>query len=118
MPKRAPKDKWDAEELDLLKHALSSYRPGRVNYAEITARYFAYRSTEEVRKRCVVLRDRARRLERWRELERWRKSREEDTQLLLEAAAVCTSMLPHDGKLHPELVWVPPEFAELESIQL
>ena len=116
MPSRAGKDQWDAAELALLEHVLSLYGPRKVNYKEIATRFFEHRSVAEVRKRCIVERDRARRLERWRETERWRKVRAEDTQALLEAAAVCTSMLPHDGKLHPEVVWVPSEFADLETL--
>jgi hypothetical protein len=116
MPGRAGNDHWDAVELALLEQALAQYEPRKVNYKEIATRFFRHRSVVEVRKRCIVIRDRARRLERWREMERWRKLRAEDTQALLEAAAVCTSMLPHDGKLHPEVVWVPTEFADLETL--
>jgi hypothetical protein len=53
-----------------------------------------------------VLRDRERRRERWREL-----------QHSLELTDTANKPLHEDsGQLHPTLVWVPPEYHELETL--
>ena len=113
---RASRATWDDAELGLLNYAMSLYAPRKVDYGAI-AHLFKGRSVAEVRKRGIVLRDRARRLERAREAARWSKPAPDDEQSSLEATSRA-ALIPHDGKLHPELVWVPPEYSELETMQL
>ena len=102
---RAPKAVWSERDTALLQYAVSCYEHRKVNYAAV-ALLFVNRSVKDVKKRCAVLRDRERRRERWRELQNG-----------LETADTASKPLHEDnGQLHPTLVWVPPEFHELEEL--
>ena len=102
---RAPRAVWSERDTALLQYAVSCYERRKVDYAAVT-RLFANRSVKDVKKRCAVLRDRERRRERWRELQGCSEPTEPPSnQPPLE-----------DGKLHPALVWVAPEWHELETL--
>jgi hypothetical protein len=102
---RAPKAVWSDRDTALLQYAVSCYEQRKVNYAAV-AKLFADRSVKDVKKRCAVLRDRERRRERWREL-----------QAHMELTETANTPSPEDdGQLHPEVVWVPPEPHELETL--
>ena len=64
---RAPKAVWSEYDTELLKWAVSRYHYRQVNYTAI-ARIFPDHTAMDIKRRCAVLRDRARRLERWRAL--------------------------------------------------
>ena len=102
---RAPKAVWSERDTALLQYAVSCYEYRKVDYAAVT-RLFANRNVKDIKRRCAVLRDRERRRERWREL-----------QGCAEPTEAPSKSLPlEDGQLHPTLVWVAPEWYELETL--
>lgn len=109
---RAPKAVWNDRDINILQWAVSFYERRHVDYATI-ARFFAGRTAKDVKKRCAVLRDRERRLKHWRA---WNGV----------AVASCDApptpqnvpVVPHDGRLHPTLVWQATEWHDLETLKL
>ena len=109
---RAPRAVWNDHDTEVLKWVVSFYEYRHVDYTAI-ARLFTSRTARDVKKRCAVLRDRERRLERWRELSGF-------------AAESCGApptpqdfpVVAHDGRLHPTLVWKAAEWHDLETLKL
>lgn len=114
--KRAPKAVWSDRDTKILVWLVSFYKRRHVDYAAI-ARVFADRSAKDIRKRCAVLRDHERRQER--ELERRHACNEFDVEPCSPPFAhQNVSVEPHDGRLHPALVWKATEWHDLETLTL
>ena len=108
---RAPKAVWSEDDTELLKWAVSRYQHRHADYGAI-ALLFPGRTAMDIKRRCAVLRDRARRLERWRELN--------DLLAPCDDPPSPNSVLeiPRAVWLHPALVWVPAEWHDLETLKL
>ncbi len=113
MDARAPWSQWTEVELDVLRYLLHVYGHRRLNYTRV-ARLFENRTAAEVRYRATCMRDLAR-----------RKARRAERRALLACAEEATSptsvvdqLLPREGQLHPEVVWVPPTVEEIGQINL
>jgi len=101
LPMRAPKSKWSGAELAVLRHLLQLYGFGAMDYANATC-LFTDRTVDDIKKRCVCIRDQDR-----------RKAR---TQ---EPTSPCSVVhLPYAGELHPSVVWVPPTGLEIGPMNL
>jgi hypothetical protein len=108
MSRRAPKSRWSAQELDVLKYLLVIYGYRELNYKR-AARLFENRTAAEIKKRCVCIRDFERRKQR-RALEQQVQNEEVWLQSLATTAtttADAKQLLPPEGRLHPDVVWVP-----------
>ena len=114
--KRAPKAVWSDRDTNILAWLVSFYKRRHVDYTAI-ARVFANRTAKDIRKRCAVLRDHQRRQERHLELQHARNEFDMepcDSPLAHQNASVG----PHDGRLHPALVWKATEWHDLETLTL
>ena len=113
MDTRAPRPHWSATELDVLRHLLHVYGHRRLNYTRV-ARLFENHTPAEVKHRATCMRDLARR----------KKRRAERHALLARAedpaspTSVVDQLLPLEGQLHPEVVWVPPTVEEIGQVNL
>lgn len=114
MGTRAPRSQWTETELDILRYLLDVYGERRLNYTRV-ASLFEPRTPAEVRHRATCIRDLARR----------KKRRAERRALLAQAeepasptSVVVDQLLPREGQLHPEVVWVPPTVKEIGPINL
>lgn len=109
---RAPRAVWNDRDIRILKWAMSFYERRHVDYTAI-ARLFTGRTAKDVKKRCAVLRDRERRLKHWCACNGF-------------AFESCDApptpqnvpVAPHDGRLHPTLVWKAAEWHDLETLKL
>ena len=108
---RAPRAVWSEDDTELLKWAVSRYQHRHADYNAI-ARLFPGRTAMDIKRRCAVLRDRARRLERWRELHDLPQPFDDPP------SADRVLEIPCAFRLHPELVWVPAEWHDLEILKL
>ena len=99
MRPRAPRSRWSEAELDVLRYLLLIYGHRELNYNR-AARLFENRTPTDVKKRVICIRDLARRQER-RALEA--QAQEEPAS----PTSVVDQLLPPEGQLHPDVVWVP-----------
>jgi hypothetical protein len=106
MGERARKAYWSEPELDILRYLMVIYGHRELNY-ERAARLFENRTPADVKKRCTCIRDLDRRKER-RALEA-QGGRDEPPS----PTSVLAGGFPPEGRLHPEVVWVP---ATMEDI--
>ena len=101
MGKRAPKSKWSTSELAVLRHLLQLYGFGAMDYVNVTY-LFTGRTVDDIKKRCVCIRDQDR-----------RKARAQ------EPTSPCSVVhLPYAGELHPSVVWVPSTGLEIGPMNL
>jgi len=100
MGERARKAYWSEPELDILRYLMVIYGHRELNY-ERAARLFENRTPADVKKRCTCIRDLDRRKER-RALEA-QGGRDEPPS----PTSVLAGGVPPEGRLHPEVVWVP-----------
>jgi len=98
---------WSAAELDVLKYLLLIYGYRGLNYKRV-ARLFENRTPDEIKKRCNCIRD----------LERRKEKRARESHATVDTANDNgdgydadnddgTRLLPSEGQLHPDVVWVP-----------
>lgn len=113
MGARSPRPHWGETELDVLRYLLQVYGHRRLNYTRV-ARLFENRSAAEVRHRATCMRDLARRKERRAERRALLAQAEEPAS----PTSVVDQLLPREGQLHPEVVWVPPTVEEIGQINL
>ena len=97
---------WSPAELDVLKYLLLIYGYRGLNYKRV-ARLFENRTPSEIKKRCNCIRD----LER-RKQKRARESRATTTgndsgDGYDDDNDDAIRLLPSEGQLHPDVVWVP-----------
>lgn len=113
---RAPKAVWSDRDTKILTWLVSFYERRHVDYTAI-ARVFAGRTAKDIRRRCAVLRDHKRRQER--KLEHRHACNAFDAGPCdLPLAEKNVSVPPHDGRLHPALVWKATEWHDLETLTL
>ena len=96
---------WSTAELDVLKYLLLIYGYRRLNYKRV-ARLFENRTPDEIKKRCNCIRDLARRKEK--------RARESHATIDNDNCDGYDAdnddgarLLPYEGQLHPDVVWVP-----------
>jgi len=96
---------WSTAELDVLKYLLLIYGYRGLNYKRV-ARLFENRTPAEIKKRCNCIRD----------LERRREKRARESYATIDNDNGdgydtdnddATRLLPSEGQLHPDVVWVP-----------
>lgn len=111
---RAPKSRWSEIELDVLRYLLLIYGYRNLNYRR-AACLFENRTPAEVKRRAMCIRDLARRKERRAlEAQAWDED-EEDPQ---SPTSVISTLLPPEGQLHPEVVWVPATMEDIGRLNL
>lgn len=115
MVQRAPKSQWSEAELDVLRYLLLIYGYRGLNYRRM-ARLFENRTPADVKRRVMCIRDLARRKER-RALAVLRKEHDahEEPQ---SPTSVLFTLLPPEGRLHPEVVWVPATMEDIGRLNL
>ena len=114
MRPRAPKSRWSEIELDVLKYLLLIYGYRNLNYRR-AACLFENRTPAEVKRRAMCIRDLARRKERRAlEAQAW----DEDYEDPQSPTSVISTLLPPEGQLHPEVVWVPATMEDIGRLNL
>ena len=117
MRPRAPKSRWSEVELDVLRYLLLIYGYRNLNYRR-AASLFENRTPADVKRRAMCIRDLARRKER-RALEaRAGEEDDEDPQSPTSPTSVLATLLPPEGQLHPEVVWVPATMEDIGRLNL
>lgn len=116
MARRAPKSFWSASELCVLRYLLLIYGHRNIDYRK-AARLFENRTAAEIKKRCICIRDLDRRKTRQALEAQALKGRPgtessaSDTDADADVDSLdggeATPLLPPEGQLHPEVVWVP-----------
>lgn len=114
MRPRAPKSRWSEIELDVLRYLLLIYGYSGLNYRR-AACLFENRTPADIKRRAMCIRDLARRKER-RALEA--HAGEEDDEDPQSPTSVISTLLPPEGQLHPEVVWVPSTMEDIGRLNL
>ena len=114
MRPRAPKSRWSEAELDVLRYLLLIYGPRGLNYKRVAC-LFENRTPKEVKQRCICIRDLERRKRR-RALEA--QAGEVDDEEPQSPTSVMYTLLPPEGQLHPEVVWVPTRMEDIGRLNL
>lgn len=119
MRPRAPKSRWSETELDVLRYLLLIYGYREINYRRVAC-LFENRSPADVKRRAMCIRDLARRKER---LALEAQAAEGDEELRSPTSptsptSVLTTLLPPEGQLHPEVVWVPATMEDIGRVNL
>lgn len=96
---------WSTAELDVLKLFLLIYGHRGINYKRV-AQLFDNRTPAEIKKRCNCIRDFERRKEK-RALESRATVENENSDNSDAHNNDGTRLLPSEGQLHPDVVWVP-----------
>ena len=115
MRPRAPKSRWSEAELDVLRYLLLIYGHRELNYNR-AARLFENRTPKDIKKRAICIRDLARRQER-RALEA-QAGEEEEEEEPQSPTSVLYTLLPPEGQLHPEVVWVATRMEDIGRLNL
>ena len=113
MRPRAPKSRWSEAELDVLRYLLLIHGTREINYSRV-ASLFGNRTPKEVKQRCFCIRDFERRKRR-RALEAQAQEKDEEPQ---SPTSVLSTLLPPEGQLHPEVVWVPTKMEDIGRLNL
>jgi len=118
MRPRAPKSQWSRAELDVLRYLLLIYGHRELDYRR-AASLFVNRTPADVKKRCICIRDLDRRRER-RALEAQEEygEEEEEADAPHSPTSVLSQLLPPEGQLHPEVVWVPTRMEDIGRLNL
>lgn len=124
MRPRAPKSRWSEFELDTLRYLLLIHGHRELDYSR-AACLFENRTPEDVKKRCICIRDLDRRRER-RALEAQGEEEQDEGKQQLQPppqepqspTSVLEQLLPREGQLHPDVVWVPTRIEDIGRLNL
>ncbi len=97
---------WSTAELDVLKYLLLIYGYRGLNYKRV-AGLFENRTPSEVKKRCNCIRDFQRRKEKRAHESRATIDYDKDSDGSDADNNDGAGLLPYEGQLHPDVVWVP-----------